>query len=254
MKNLFAFFLLSFVFIGCASTVDVVMNEKYDGRDMSGKNLYILPLYKNNIEIKNIDDVEDDFAGDKRDPKTIIREELFQSMMNNSKQYLKNVNLLDTANASKLILFQHDDTKYFSLKRKIGKDTDSIRFYVPRKEMLDSAGIHTDIVVALNEIQFGRNLTMGSMMYIPGNTISTPGGSFTTAGHFVSGGSQEYLGANIKFIIYDYSENDVITYGMTTISSGFLFAMTKSTWEDCFYKIAKEIFLETPFRWSIYNE
>ena len=82
---------------------------------------------------------------------------------------------------------------------------------------------------------------------MPGQTVSTPGGSYQTPGHWSGGSSTEHLSSNFSFIIWDYKENQAIVYGLGDHGSGLLFGMNNGTWKNNFRYIAAEIFKNSPF-------
>lgn len=54
------------------------------------------------------------------------------------------------------------------------------------------------------------------------------------------------LGANFDFIIFDYNQDEIITYGCANVNTTIFIAMTRATWDTSFYKIAEKIFEYIP--------
>lgn len=250
MKLAVACIFTALLFIGCLPSSTIIMNEKYKNQNLSDRSMLIMPFSEESITIMNKDDVADDFEGDRREPEEVIKDIVYKTLLENSKFSLTGIKIYDKEVKFNCFLFQKDSARYFSIKKSFDNDSITYKFYVPKKEFLTANNINADIVLVINKLTFGRNLTYNAPVFMPGNTISTPGGSFTTPGHMVGGGSSEFLAANFDFIIYDYSKNDVITYGSTGVSTNFIFAMTKSTWETTFYRIDRELFKKTPFQWA----
>lgn len=248
MKIVLSVIVLGLTFIGCTGS-RIITNSKFEGKDFTSKSIFIVPFSEEIINVVNKDDVVDDFAIDKRSPNLIIKDSVYKYICNNVKRSLRGIVLYRAKDTLNICLSQKDTSKYFSVMKKFGHDTNEYFFYVPKREILIAANVNADIVLVMNEISFERNSRNYAGHFIPGATVSTPGGSFTTPGSFLGGGSSEFLGANYSFIIYDYNEDDVISYGNSSVATSFIFAMTKSTWDTTFDRISDEIFYKTPFKW-----
>lgn len=237
---------------GCAAP-EVVQNTNYKDKDLSKRDLTILPIPDDGITVLNKDDVEDDFDDDKRKPESILQDEVYKTILKASLKSLKRVHVIDTQFPASLFPSRKDTSQFFQVIARVRKDTTVDTFYVPRKAMLESHHITPDIALCINTIEFGRNLTEpGPARFVPGNTVSTPYGSFQEPGHFENGRSSEYLGSNFFYVIWDYKENQAITYGLGKHSSMLMLGMTNSTWKDNFKYIGVEIFKNSPFFWDFY--
>jgi len=251
MRTIFAAVFASLLFIGCSGTT-AVMNRDLQDKDFSNKKILIIPFPEDIIDIDNKDDVLDDFEDDKREPEVVIRDRLYKALKRNSGIYLSGIKLYPGKTDSISSLTMMDTANCFIVDKGLSTDSILYKFYIPKKEVFNS-NKRPDVVLVLNRIYFSRNFNNSVMMYTPGTTVNTPGGSFTTGGHMTGGGTSEFLGANVEFIVYDYDNDEFISYGNAVIESHFMFAMTKSTWEDAFYQIAREIFKKTPFKWKESN-
>lgn len=238
------------LFIGCSASTTLI-NPKYKNKSYSKKQILVMPFSNDVISVMNKDDVADDFEEDKRDPETVIKDKVVEGLTENIDRYVWGIDLYRREIDPYLYQSQLDSTKYFMLQKRLGGKNILYKFYVPKKEVLESYNIKPDVILVINNITFARNQTIGVPLYVPGNTVSTPGGSFTTAGHMSGGGKTEFLGAAADFIIYDYNEDDFINCGSAVVQSNFVFAMTTSTWEDAFFQITTEIFKDTPFKLTL---
>jgi hypothetical protein len=259
MNRLKYFSLFSLLVCGCAAPLTVVNNPRYkEEASLKNRTLNVLFLPSDSIIVKNIDDVKDDFPNDTiRLPSIVIHDSLYQTMREEYENQLINLQCQFVQVPIDSFKSQNDKERFDVLTKSIiNKDTVTLDFLVPRKQRLIDAGIQPDIGLIINKVLIGRNLgdryNYGSApMYMPGNTISTPGGSFTTPGSWVGGGggsSPENLGANIQFILWDYKNDCEIAYGTISVINEFIFGMTKGTWKDEFRFIAKEISVKTPLK------
>lgn len=210
--------------IGCGSTT-VITNPKYENKDLSAKNIFVMPFSEDIINVLNKDDVADDFENDKREPEVVLRDKMYKSIINNLENYLTGIKLYKRHADTLKYLSQKDSTNYFLLEKRIDKDS-LCKCSVPKKEVLVKYDIKPDFVLVLNKISFSRNVERD-----------------------MTGYSIESLNAIVNFIIYDYGNREILTYGNFNISKYFIYTLTKSTWENVFYNIAKEIFYRKPFKW-----
>jgi hypothetical protein len=67
----------------------------------------------------------------------------------------------------------------------------------------------------------------------------------------MTGGSFGSLSQQLEFALWDNLQGKIISYGRAEVKSTIVFAMTKSNWTDCIYKIARYIMKASPFYvWS----
>ena len=74
--------------IGCSSS-SVIMNEKYEDRDLSDKKLMIVPFSETIVSVENKDDVSDDFESDKREPELVIKIRFINQLLRIQKNFLR---------------------------------------------------------------------------------------------------------------------------------------------------------------------
>jgi hypothetical protein len=266
MNQLKYFALFSLLVCGCAAPLTVVNNPRYkEEASLKNRTLNVLFLPSDSIIVKNIDDVKDDFPNDTiRPPSIVIHDSLYQTIREEYENQLIYLQCHFVQVPIDSFKSQNDKEQFDVLTKSIiNKDTVTLDFVVPKKQRLVDVGIQPDIGLIINKILVGRNLgnryNFGSApTYMPGNTISTPGGSFTTPGSWVGGGgglgnsiggsTGGSLDAYFQFILWDYKNDCEIAYGKISIINEFLFGMTKSTWKDEFRLIAKEISVKTPLK------
>ena len=250
MRNYFLLLIIFIFLVGCASNY-VVINPIYRDKDMTKNTLTILPIPKDGINVMNKKDVVDDFKYETRNPEIVIQDSLYNFICQETENKITNIRFVNCDLGFSQIESKEIKSKFFTFSERIGKDSIRFDFAVPKIEYLKELGVETDVVVFIDNIVFDRNLTSGGpgVMYVPGPTISTPGGNFTGAGMWVGGGSStSYLGAKVKFIIWDYSKNKPISYGETDVRTSLLFGMNKSTWITNFRSVARNIFKKSPFK------
>ncbi len=240
--------LISFVMISGCSSSRILNNPNYDGQDFSNKTLLILPINENDVIISNPDDVMDDFEDDDRDPETILTEKVNKSIYRNSIAYLKGIKIFDNSRVQELDSVKLSSNNCTTITKTINKD--SIRYSVPKQEVLNSMGIKIDYVLIIDKIDFGRNGNMGATIFVPGVVVPTPSGSIQTGGTFAGDGATEYLANNFSFIIYDYNKQDIVICGKSGVNTRFVFSMSKSVWQNNIANIAGSIFKYSPFDWE----
>ena len=240
------------VFAGCSPSLITCNN--YDVSDAENRHVLILAPMDNSVYIQNASDVLDDFPNDKREPSVVIRSQICQ-MSDWVIRHAKKANGNDIFSSDSLIAISTlDMDNTFIREARIGEDTALTTFYLPTKEWLIKKGINPDIVALLNSVSYSRGATCtsGAGYYMPGHTISTPGGSFSTGGMFVGGGGySNNLFADVKFILYDYKYDNWITCGKPIITTSIILALTKNGWEESFDKIIKAMFEKSPWEKAI---
>ena len=235
-------------FVGC-STQKVVVNEHYTPNDLLNKTLLILPIPQDSITVLNKDDVEDDFAQDKRTPEAIIHDSTFTVMTRVARKFVVGMSVIDSSTEQKALSLFSSTTSSILVTKEIKDDTIPCVFQIPKIDSTNSKAQNLpDVILYINKITLGRNLLpdqfyFPQQTYIPGNTVTTPGGTFTTPGHFMptGGGQSEHLGSNSRFILWDCKRNDAIAYGKINVKTPFIFGMTTSTWRDHFRVIIRTI-------------
>ncbi len=246
------FTLAQLVFVGCQSGSNVIRNEKYNKLRFPGKSVAIAPIPLDGITVQNKDDIEDDFEMDKRKSEVIIQDSLYRKIVRQAGSSLFR-NKVHPGLPFDTFATLDDPTSFFGVSRAMkydGKDT-LVTFFVPKKEIFGEQG--PNAVVIINRIAIGRNLSGRSLSmptYVPGPTISTPGGSFQGAGKWMGGGgSSEYLGGIVEYIMWSYDENEPIAYGATNVADKFMFGMTNKVWHNFFRQVGKTLFENSTFEW-----
>jgi hypothetical protein len=241
-------FVLIVLFVGCSVSSNTThVNENYQWKQNTPKELVIFPIQYDSLTVVNWDDVVDDFDVDSASSKIFIYDTLSQSVVINSiscTQYLTIVDVKNVFNWNEII---EDTSNYFLFEQKIDNKYKP-NFLLPKKDLLPS-DYSNSYALIIKKILIGRNVNRqpGVPMYMPGQTISTPGGTFQTPGHWGSTWSQENLGARTEFIIWDYEKNEFVKCGMVISKVEFPFGMTTSTWLDLFKTIPLELYEDTPF-------
>ena len=251
MKSILCISISLIFLISCNSNHKVLMNPNYKNKDLSDKKMMLMPIADSILIVQDKEDVIHGFKDDNRDPEIIIRESAYETINNRTKKSLKGVTfLIKDVNNNEFNSFS-DSSVYFSISKKIVDDTTSIKFHIPKHEILNKENLDVDIVIVINKMIFGEKFNHHGTYYTPGNTIKTPGGSFTTPGTFTSSSTLS-LNAYFEFIIYDYSENEIIAYGTDIVSTAYWPSTTKEVWISTFKSVASAIFKETPFKWKTF--
>lgn len=248
--------MVSLLVCGCATPPLVTLNPQYkDATVFQDREFNILFISIDSIKINNKDDVDDDFPNDKRVSSMIIQDSLSRTIREEYENRLANIPCQFAILPQDSLRFQNNTDQFDLVKKSIRtkKDSLELKFLVPQKQRFRDLGFQPDIGLIITNLIVGRNFKYsytGGQMYIPGPTISTPGGSFKAPGQWVGGGggSSESLDANIQFIFWDYKQDCDIAYGRLTVSNSFFFGMTKHTWKEEFRLIANTILKETPLK------
>jgi len=248
-----SFVLMAFIISCSTSSNTTLVNEKYTWKQNTKKDLIIFPIQYNSLSILNGDDVVDDFEVDSANIKSFIYDTLSKSLLFNSKSCTR---LLTIVNGKKLFDWDSmikDKNNYQQINQKIDKKYKST-FLVPKKDLLPS-DYSNSYALIIKKLLIGRNVDRqpGAPMYIPGQTVSTPGGSIQMPGTYSSGWTPENLGARTEFIIWDYEKNEFVKYGIVVSKVEFPFGMSTSTWLDLFKTIPLELYEDTPFGISPVN-
>jgi hypothetical protein len=236
---------------GCAGPGTIVQNKQYDTKNLTEKRMLILPFTDNMMSIQKdaYEDFEDDTESDTVELKLGDIESAYKLYFHKILMSVRDVKLLNTESVKIPFTNQKDTASFFMITKKIGVDSARYKFYIPKRNALTEKNIETDIVVIINKLTFSKGSYGSAGSYSPGYAYTTPGGTFSTPGHWSSGGSITNLVASFDFIIYDYDQKVAVTYGTSKISSA-LDDMNIGTNKDCFEKIAIEIFRYTPFTWT----
>ena len=230
------------------------VNPQYNEKTVwTNRTLNVLFVCSDSITIKNADDIEDDFPDDKRPAAAVVHDSLTRAFPREyAKRKLKVLCAIDTLPAGSFA-HQSDTAQFEYINRHIAKgDTTNYRFAIPKKQTLIDAGLKPDIGIIINKLTMGRNYSMLSYgpTFLPGNTISTPRGTFSTPGMMMGsgGGSSESLDAMVQYVIWDYQNACEISYGNIPVSTSFFWVMTHNTWKDEFQQIAWDILKQSPLK------
>lgn len=254
------FYLFAVAVLSGCTTTTVIKNDNYLGKSFPDRELVIFPLLFDSLTIFNWDDVVDDFEIDSANSKPFIYDTLSQSLFHHSKSYTSNINIIDCSGLIKWDEVIEDATNYFWLTKKINGEYES-SFIIPKKELFHSININNSFVLIINNVIIDRNIDRHKVSWWGSPPITTenqprdPSGISQSpgTGTFLTGGSSENLGAIVKFIIWDYKENDYVKCGMIKTKVEFPFGMTTKTWQSLFENIVKDIFIKTPFESTIKN-
>lgn len=240
---------MALLIVGC-SPKTIIKNDNYIGKSFLDKDLIILPIIYDSLQILNWDDVVDDFEVDSATANAFLLDTLQKSLIEYSKFNKRNMNVYDVSSLDNWNKVFKDSSNYFSINQKINDDLDCT-FNIPNEKIFGSKNFEKCFVLIINRILIARNIDRQTWQYYsPGQTISTPGGDFQTAGTWNTGWSPENLGARVEFIIWDYKENDFVKCGTTTSKLDFLFGMSTSTWIFLFKNLTLDLFKDTPFEIS----
>ncbi len=229
---------------GCASEL-VNMSNNYSTKDIGGRKVLILGPALDSIDIKNTDDIRDDFDNKKDDARKVLRGEFYKKVLATLEHDFETQKYEIFESDTSLEIPQRYTTDAFFKQYPIGEDKTMINFYLPTKEWLISKGKTPDIVILISTLTYGRDISAGSSggYFMPGTTVSTPHGSFNTGGVFVGGGgSISKLNGFFSFIIYDYKKDTWINYGAPQVAASIPFwGLTKGVWEDTFEMAAQKL-------------
>ena len=249
MKHFLWLALLLPFLTGCSITLNE--SNHYTTEDVAGRKVLILAPALDSIVVNNRDDIEDDFNGDKRDPRLVLRNAFCKSLVKNLKQKVEQPGKTIFESDSLIELSLRDTTNLFAKQLLLRNEQRMINFYLPKKEWLIAQGKKPDIVVVITNLVYGRDLSYSGGMghFMPGTTVSTPHGSFNTGGMYVGGGgSIPYLGGMYTFIIYDYNKDKWISFGQPTVSHTiFLWGLTRGGWENTFEEAADKLLEKSPW-------
>jgi hypothetical protein len=252
-QYLTALILLTFL-SGCAANSNTLLvNEKYTGKQNTKKEMIIFPILYDSLTVVNWDDVVDDFEVDSANSRSFIYDTLNKSLLINSKLCTRYLTIVDGKKLFDWDEMIKDKNNYLLVNQKID-DKYIPNFLVPKKELLPS-DFSSSYALIIKKISIGRNIDRqpATSIYMPGQTVSTPGGSFQTPGTYSSGWSPENLGARTEFIIWDYEKNDFVKCGLAISKEDFPFGMSTLTWMDLFKTIPLDLFEDTPFGISPVN-
>jgi uncharacterized protein YehS (DUF1456 family) len=226
---------ISFFLLSCVGT-KVVMNPNYSGKDLTNRELLIFPIINGVINVTNPKDVKDDFPEDEREVNLVIRDNFMKVLFERTQNDIQNISVSDfnLSNHDLGDFFNKDS--YSKVLKKIGDDNFPYEFYIPKKVFLKKLNCNPDIVYVINKITFKR---------FEGSAGTWSGGIGATATY--SGGKSSSLYSEVKFIIWDYQQNNAIGYGEFEVGTSFVFAMTNDTWATQFNRIVKTMFKKTPF-------
>ena len=228
-----------------------MVNKQYDQEKLSQKFVLILQFTDDAMSLQKNEeeDFNDDSETDTAKLKIGSQETAYKLFFHKILMSLRGVRLLNTELGKPKFTSQRDTSTFFFISKKLGTDSIEYKFYVPHREVLQSQDIETDIVVVVNKMVFGRYTEDTGPGYLPGYVVHTPGGTMTTGGSWTGGGPSKFLHASFEYVIYDYDQQAVITYGASHITAG-LGNMIIGSNQMCFEKIAYEIFKHSPFTWK----
>jgi hypothetical protein len=236
------------VLVGCQSSQNVVLNQRYKDADFSGRTVAHLPIPLDAIVTQDTAQVRADFANDKRPPEVVVQDSLYRKMIFQTSRSLLSGRLVFTDWPSDLFRSQRDSSRFAAIKLAVpvSRGDSEYTFYVPRKEFLPDTGI--DVGIAINSVSIDTDVVAQGGSYSPGPGISTPGGWMPTAGTYSPGGRATLRSASIQFIMWDYRLGQPVTYGVAHADPAPEYSGSSTS--TMFRVIAQRVFENSPFRWK----
>lgn len=218
--------------------------------------------------------VKDVFENDQRNSVQIIADSLNIAIKNVLARSLHKISFSPLNKLDTLHISTKDNQCFDIVTRRVGKDSVSFCFWIPRKRAFDSLENGISVLFVISSIDFRRATQDGSPGYwtmnkstssvneskfsnnysSPSNYKSLNLSSFspptpTTPMQFhQGGGGSDKLEATVQFDIWDKNTNTAISYGEFKVSERiFLMMMTKNTWLNIFNKIGYALIQNSPF-------
>jgi hypothetical protein len=244
--------IFSLLVCGCGGSSSVIINPQYSEEvSLKNRNLNILLIIpSDSINVKNIDDVKDDFPNDTcRPPSIVIQDSLSKTIQEEYENHFISVHPLFAVQPSDSLKSQNDKGQFEISKKYINKkDTMMLTFTIPQKQRLIDSGIQTDLCLLINKMILGRNIR-DSLMLMPTRSYTYPIG-MSGLGMTAKVRSQENLDVYFQFILWDYKNDCEIAYGKLFVTYEFAFGLAHGVWKEVFRQIAKEILKETPLKFK----
>ena len=243
MKKYILASIIALVFNSCSPSSNTVFNNnKYTDASFEGRNILFFPILDNSVIVTNKDDVLDDYGKDERKVEDIINDNFYKVLVEESKKYLDNVFVKEIDSNNFSYAKTKIDSNLFTFSKKIGPDSIKYSFRLPTKKILVSLNLEPDIVVIVDKITFGR--TIAEIRNLEPESQNP----------YIRSTKDEYLGADVEFIIWDYKNDNEITYGVTHIGQHYVLNMTIHTWNALYRDIAKKIFYYSKFIWRYHTK
>ena len=235
---LFALTALGLAGCGLSSVRPVIFNPDYAAAKVDGRTVQVLPI--RDLHVLNKDDVDDDFK-DSGAAKIENPELIFAGLMRDGL-----VRFADHAKSEAIPMYHADTIAYRDTVLTIPADRKPMRtaFKFPAREALEAAGIKPDLGLQLDHLWVRRDREQGGPLWV--SSPSVGGGAPTMK--MAPGGNAESLQVKGIFILWDYRANALVACGHFEVNAALVFGMRKSTWEDAFGAIAREVVEGTPLQ------
>jgi len=240
--------------VGCSANKSVMVNPDIVGLDYSQRTLAVYPTHSSEVTVNNPNDVRDDYHEDTREPEEVVADLLNQHGYAILEEKLCNVSLQDKTESEIFSPSLHQKkfmSIYLEVTNKKSK-TETIEFVFPKVETLRSAGLTDDVVLYINHFETGvghhiKIVLPDQVGGLPGQAGGLPGQAGGLTGQEIS--STKTLTGEAKFIIWDYSRNKPISWGISesTVDVTMGIVCTQATWETMIKNVVKGTCEETNF-------
>lgn len=217
-------------------------NPAYAEARFEGRTLQVLPL--RDVHVLNHGDLEDDFR-DSGAAALAAPQVMFGGLM---RQALER--FADHAVSSAIPMLHQDSGAFRDTVLTIPSSGAQLRtaFSFPRREALETEGITPDLGLQLDHLWFRRDKeAAGGPLWVAKPAIGSPPGS-PSALRMVPRGNAQSLQAEGVYILWDYRADALVACGHFTVYAPLYFGMRKSTWEEAFNAIVREIAEGTPLK------
>ena len=240
---------LALFFAGCLGSKNIVVNETYADADFSQRRVTVLPVPLDAITIRDTALVREEYDTDTREPAIALQDSLWKTLTSSTSASLLKGSCSSATLPQNMFLSQSDTADFFAVKLQLAgqKGDTELTFFVPQRRLFSGDSMDVGLVLNSFDLNTTNHQFSSPGFYTPGHTISTPGGSFETAGHWSMGGSgtSMSLWAFVRFIMWDYRAGRPIVHG--TVEAKVLLGHSLFVLFDV---TAQRLFEDSPFGWK----
>jgi hypothetical protein len=225
-KTVAALVLLS-ALCGCAPSKHFV-NKNYRIEELKQKVIYVEPVKKDWIRLEIVEHFKDDFQPkDGADYQQILADTLNKRMLSPFK-HLKGENVFENGP------LELTDSDYFEIEKYLHSGTKNeiaFRFRIPNHSALTRNSIQADFCLVTKDYVFDTQ------------TIEVAAMSSS-----IGSSSNRHIKLDLKYVMWDYKRNDVVSYGVAIGSENANYFVTKGDWLSIMEKPFESILVRSPFR------
>jgi len=226
--------------ISCSSGIKII-SEDYYQQDLTSKLLTIMPVLQNNIHLSVMSEMVELLESDSTFIYESIQDSVAKIIYERLDHYMSRAILDEQIYPSDVNLMLSDRTLYNQIELFLPEMKIWDTFDYPKKEIASIISEFPEKIFYINMISIGK--------IKPQNTVFS---NSSKGSVIVVGDSEDLLKISAKYIIWDYEQNQAVSYGIIDSYAIIEAGLNPNLFIFAVQHLTDQIFKDTPFDYS-YN-